>query len=39
MKQFLREHWLYVAVPLAILIIAIAVVALTGSDPAGRFQY
>lgn len=39
MKQFLREYWLYIAVPLAIVIVAIAIVALTGGDPAGRFQY
>ena len=39
MKRFLRDYWLYVAVPVALVLIAVAVVALTSDDPATPFKY
>jgi hypothetical protein len=39
MKQFLREYWLYIVVPVAIVIIGIVVLAITSDGPSGNFQY
>ena len=39
MKSFLREYWLYVAIPVGLVLIVIVVVALTSDDPSTPFKY
>ena len=39
MKQFLREYWLYIVIPVAIVIVGIVVLALTSEGPSGPFHY
>lgn len=39
MSSFLRENWLYIVAPLAIILIVLAVVLLTGDDSSSPFIY
>lgn len=39
MKSFLREYWLYIVAPIALVILVIVIVALTSDDPSSPFQY
>jgi hypothetical protein len=39
MKQFLAEYWLYIVVPIAIVVLCVIVLAVTSDDPAGPFHY
>ena len=39
MKQFLREHWLYIVVPLALVLLVLAVLLLFGDDSVAPFIY
>lgn len=39
MKQFLREYWLYIVIPVAIVVAGIVVLALTSEGPSGFTHY
>lgn len=39
MKQFLSEYWLYIVVPIVLVVVGVVVLALTSNDPAGPFHY
>jgi len=39
MKQFLRENWLYIVAPLALVLILLVALILFGDDSASPFLY
>lgn len=39
MKNFLREYWLYILAPIALVILGIIILAMTSDDPSSPFQY
>jgi hypothetical protein len=39
MKDFLREYWLYIVIPVAIVVAGIVVLAVTSEGPGGEFNY
>jgi len=39
MLKFLRENWVWIVAPIVVVLVIIAVLALTNDDPVSPFQY